>query len=58
MQCDIRFFATDARYGVVQVRRGGVGDAYSHWVLPRLPDCKVGTLSSSLTVNRFKTPAN
>ena len=36
MQCDIRFFATDARYGVVQVRRGVVGDAYSHWVLPRL----------------------
>src|SRR6478609_11547166 len=36
MQCDIRFFATDARYRVVQVRRGVVGDAYSHWVLPRL----------------------
>lgn len=36
LQCDIRFFAADARYGVVQVRRGVVGDAYSHWVLPRL----------------------
>src|SRR3954452_3291810 len=36
LQCDIRFFAADARYGVVQVRRGMVGDAYSHWVLPRL----------------------
>ena len=24
------------RYGVVQVRRGVIGDAYSHWVLPRL----------------------
>jgi enoyl-CoA hydratase/carnithine racemase len=36
LQCDIRYFASDARYGVVQVRRGVVGDAYSHWVLPRL----------------------
>ncbi len=36
LQCDIRFFAADARYGVVQVRRGMIGDAYSHWVLPRL----------------------
>ncbi|MGW0163278.1 enoyl-CoA hydratase/isomerase family protein [Mycobacterium sp. NPDC003323] len=36
LQCDIRFFAADARYGVVQVRRGVVGDAYAHWVLPRL----------------------
>jgi enoyl-CoA hydratase/carnithine racemase len=36
LQCDIRFFAADARYGVVQVRRGVVGDGYSHWVLPRL----------------------
>lgn len=36
LQCDIRFFVADARYGVVQVRRDVVGDAYSHWVLPRL----------------------
>jgi enoyl-CoA hydratase/carnithine racemase len=36
LQCDIRIFADDGRYGVVQVRRGVVGDAYSHWVLPRL----------------------
>lgn len=36
LQCDIRIFAADGRYGVVQVRRGVVGDAYSHWVLPRL----------------------
>lgn len=36
LQCDIRIFAADARYGVVQVRRGVVGDAYSHWTLPRL----------------------
>lgn len=36
LQCDIRYFAADATYGVVQVRRGVVGDAYAHWVLPRL----------------------
>lgn len=36
LQCDIRIFAADASYGVVQVRRGMVGDAYAHWVLPRL----------------------
>ncbi len=36
LQCDIRFFAAEGRYGVVQVRRGVVGDAYSHWVLPRM----------------------
>jgi enoyl-CoA hydratase/carnithine racemase len=36
LQCDIRIFAADARYAVVQVRRGVVGDAYSHWILPRL----------------------
>jgi enoyl-CoA hydratase/carnithine racemase len=36
LQCDIRLFAADARYGVVQVRRGVIGDAYSHWSLPRL----------------------
>jgi len=36
LQCDIRVFAADATYGVVQVRRGVVGDAYSHWILPRL----------------------
>ena len=27
LQCDIRLFAADAQYGVVQVRRGVVGDA-------------------------------
>ena len=36
LQCDVRIFAADARYGVVQVRRGVVGDAYAHWALPRL----------------------
>jgi enoyl-CoA hydratase/carnithine racemase len=36
LQCDIRVFAADAKYGVVQVRRGVMGDAFSHWTLPRL----------------------
>lgn len=36
LQCDIRVMADDAKYGVVQARKAVVGDAYSHWVLPRL----------------------
>ena len=36
LQCDIRFFAADATYGIVQVRRGVMGDGYSHWTLPRI----------------------
>jgi enoyl-CoA hydratase/carnithine racemase len=36
LQCDLRFMAADARYGVVQVRRGVLPDAYSHWTLPRI----------------------
>jgi enoyl-CoA hydratase/carnithine racemase len=36
LQCDIRIFAADAKYGIVQPRRGVMGDAYSHWTLPRI----------------------
>lgn len=36
LQCDIRFFAADAKYGIVQTRRGVMGDGYSHWTLPRV----------------------
>ena len=36
LQCDLRFVAADATYGVVQVRRGVLPDAYSHWTLPRI----------------------
>ncbi len=36
LQCDVRIFATAAIYGVVQVRRGVMGDGYSHWTLPRI----------------------
>lgn len=36
LQCDLRFIAREGRYGVVQVRRGVLPDAYAHWTLPRL----------------------
>ena len=36
LQCDLRIMAADARYGIVQVRRGVMGDGYSHWTLPRI----------------------
>jgi enoyl-CoA hydratase/carnithine racemase len=36
LQCDLRFMAADAKYGVVQVQRGVMGDAFVHWSLPRI----------------------
>ncbi len=36
LQCDIRIMAREGKYGVVQVRRGVMPDAYSHWTLPRI----------------------
>jgi len=36
LQCDIRIMAADAKYGVVQVRRGVMPDAYSNWTLVRI----------------------
>ena len=36
LQCDLRIFAAAGTYGIVQVRRGVMGDAYAHWTLPRL----------------------
>ena len=36
MQCDVRIFAVEGKYGIVQVRRGVMGDAYSHWTMVRL----------------------
>lgn len=36
LHCDLRFMAYDAKYGIVQVRRGVMPDAMSHWTLPRL----------------------
>jgi enoyl-CoA hydratase/carnithine racemase len=36
LQCDFRVMALEASYGVVQARLGVMGDAWSHWALPRL----------------------
>ena len=35
LHCDLRVMARDAKYGIVQVRRGVMPDAMSHWTLPR-----------------------
>ena len=36
LQCDLRLAALEAKYGVLQVRRGVLPDAYAHWTLPRI----------------------
>jgi enoyl-CoA hydratase/carnithine racemase len=36
LQCDLRIAAEEGRYGILQVRRGVMPDAYAHWTLPRL----------------------
>lgn len=36
LQCDLRIMARDAKYGVLQVRRGVMPDAYAHFTLPRI----------------------
>ncbi|TNF36186.1 MAG: crotonase [Gammaproteobacteria bacterium] len=36
LQCDFRVVAEEAKYGLVQVRRGVLADCGSHWLLPRL----------------------
>lgn len=36
LHCDLRFMALEGKYGIVQVRRGVMPDAMSHWTLPRL----------------------
>ncbi len=36
LQCDIRIAADEGKYGVLQVRRGVMPDAQSHWTLPRI----------------------
>jgi enoyl-CoA hydratase/carnithine racemase len=56
LHCDIRFIANEAKWGVVQVRRGVVGDAMSHYMLTR----SVGTARAAeilLTGTLFDGPA-
>jgi enoyl-CoA hydratase/carnithine racemase len=36
LQCDVRLAAREGKYGVLQVRRGVMPDAYSHWTLSRI----------------------
>lgn len=36
LQCDFRIAAEDAKFGILQVRRGVMPDAYAHWTLPRI----------------------
>lgn len=36
LQADLRFVAEDAKYGVVQVRRGVLPDCMAHWTLAQL----------------------
>jgi enoyl-CoA hydratase/carnithine racemase len=36
LQCDMRVVAEDAKLGIVQVRRGVIPDAFSHWTLSRI----------------------
>ncbi len=36
LQCDMRIVANEGKYGILQVRRGVMPDAYSHWTLPRI----------------------
>ncbi|MBW2268332.1 MAG: enoyl-CoA hydratase/isomerase family protein [Deltaproteobacteria bacterium] len=35
LQCDVRLFAREGKYGTVQVRRGAMPDAYAHWTVSR-----------------------
>ena len=36
LQCDLRVIAREGKYGVVQVRRGVMPDAYANWTLQRI----------------------
>ena len=36
LQCDLRILAREGKYGIVQVRRGVMPDAYAHYTLPRI----------------------
>jgi enoyl-CoA hydratase/carnithine racemase len=50
LQADIRLVADDAKYGVVQVRRGVIPDCMVHWTLARLTN--VGVAADLLLTGR------
>src|SRR6201987_4191645 len=55
LQADIRIVAEDAKYGVVQVRRGVIPDCMSHWTLAHL--ATLGVASEILLTGRTFTGA-
>jgi enoyl-CoA hydratase/carnithine racemase len=50
LQADIRIVADDAKYGVVQVRRGVIPDCMAHWTLARLTN--IGVAAEVLLTGR------
>jgi enoyl-CoA hydratase/carnithine racemase len=55
LQADIRILAEDAKYGVVQVRRGVIPDCMSHWTLAHLTSLGVAA-EVLLTGRTFNGP--
>ncbi|BBZ49708.1 enoyl-CoA hydratase/isomerase family protein [Mycobacterium heidelbergense] len=55
LQADIRIAAEDAKYGVVQVRRGVIPDCMSHWTLAHL--ATLGVAAEVLLTGRTFTGA-
>lgn len=55
LQADIRIVAVDAKYGVVQVRRGVISDCMSHWTLAHLTT--LGAAAEILLTGRTFTGA-
>ena len=55
LQADIRIVADDAKYGVVQVRRGVIPDCMSHWTLAHLTN--LGVAAEVLLTGRTFTGA-
>jgi enoyl-CoA hydratase/carnithine racemase len=55
LQADIRIVAEDAKYGVVQVRRGVLPDCMSHWTLAHLTN--LGVAAELLLTGRTFTGA-
>jgi enoyl-CoA hydratase/carnithine racemase len=55
LQADIRIAAVDAKYGVVQVRRGVIPDCMSHWTLTHLTT--LGVAAEVLLTGRTFTGA-
>jgi enoyl-CoA hydratase/carnithine racemase len=55
LQADIRAVAQDAKYGVVQVRRGVIPDCMSHWTLAHL--ATLGVAAEVLLTGRTFTGA-